>query len=51
MLLTPGATSEPARPPLKVGIYFWHLRAWDIHFWRGDHGVPTVALRNPNDTG
>jgi hypothetical protein len=26
----------------------WHPRVWDVHVWRGDDGVPTVAFANPN---
>jgi hypothetical protein len=51
MLLTPDATGEPPRPQLKVGIYFWHPQAWDIHFWSGEDGVPTVSFHNPKDPG
>jgi hypothetical protein len=47
MLLTPGATTEPPRPQVAAGIYFWHPRAWDIHFWRGEDGLPTIAFANP----
>jgi hypothetical protein len=51
MLLTPDARGEPPRPQLKVGIYFWHPRPWDIHFWSGEDGVPTISLHNPEDPG
>jgi hypothetical protein len=51
MLLTPDATGEPSRPQLKVGIYFWQPRAWDIHFWSGEDGVPTISFHNPKDPG
>jgi hypothetical protein len=51
MLLTPGAKVEPPRPPSKVGIHFWHPRVWDIHFWIGEEGVPTVSFNNPKDPG
>ena len=51
MLLTPEATTEPPRPQRKVGLYFWHPRAWAIHFWSGDDGVPTIAFHNPKDPG
>ena len=51
MLLTPDARGEPPRPQLKVGIYFWHPRAWDIHFWNGGDGVPTISFHNPKDPG
>jgi hypothetical protein len=47
MLVTPDATAAPPRPQRKVGISFWHPRVWDIHFWIGDDGVPTVSLDNP----
>jgi len=50
MRLTPGAASEPPRP-MDIGILFWHPAVWDIHFWVGDDGVPTVALHNPRDPG
>lgn len=46
MLLTPGATAEPARPP-GLAAHFWHPRAWDLHVWADDDGVPTVAFHNP----
>jgi hypothetical protein len=45
--VTPDATAEPPRPQLNVGIYFWHPRVWDIHFWIGEDGVPTISLDNP----
>jgi hypothetical protein len=47
MLLTPGATTEPPRPQHNVGIYFWHPRAWDIHYWIGEDGVPTISFNKP----
>jgi hypothetical protein len=50
MLLTPDARGEPPRPQLKVGIYFWHPRAWDIHFWSGEDGVPTISFHNVQKT-
>ena len=46
MLLTPGATSEPPRP--DAAVFFWHPRAWDLHVWAGEDGVPTIAYENPN---
>lgn len=46
MLLTPDATAEPPRPPVRAGILMWHPRVWDIHFWMSDNG-PTVAFDNP----
>jgi hypothetical protein len=51
MLLTPGARTEPPRPQRTDDFYFWHPRAWAIHFWVGDDGVPTVAFHNPKDPG
>jgi hypothetical protein len=51
MRLTPGATTEPPRPQRAVGLYFWHPRAWAIHFWSGDDGVPTISFHNPKDPG
>jgi hypothetical protein len=48
MRLTPGAASEPPRPSGDdVAIHFWHPRAWDLHLWLGDDGLPTVAFANP----
>jgi hypothetical protein len=47
MHLTPGAAMEPARPR-ELAIHMWHPRVWDVHVWRGDDGVPTVAFANPN---
>jgi len=47
MLITPDAVKEPPRPQLNVGIYYWHPRFWDIHFWIGDDGVPTISYANP----
>jgi hypothetical protein len=47
MLLTPGVAAEPPPPETDVGVYFWHPRAWSIHYWRGDDGEPTVAFDNP----
>jgi hypothetical protein len=46
MLLTPGAETEPPRPPIKTGVHFWHPSGWDIHFWIGND-VPTIAFDNP----
>lgn len=51
MHLTPGAAEEPPRPDLPAGIHMWHPQIWDIHFWRGADGVPTISFNNPNDTG
>jgi hypothetical protein len=51
MLLTPGATAEPPRPQLKVGIHLWHPQVWDIHYWIGDDGVPTISFANPKAPG
>jgi hypothetical protein len=51
MLVTPDATAEPPRPQLKVGIDFWHPRVWDIHFWIGEDGVPTISFANPKAPG
>lgn len=48
MRLTPGATAEPPRPSDEdVAIHFWHPRAWDLHLWVGDDGLPTIAFANP----
>jgi hypothetical protein len=47
MVLTPAATSEPTPTPSNVAKYFWHPRAWDIHFWLGESGVPVIADENP----
>ncbi len=46
MILTPGAEREPPRPT-GVGVFFWHPQTWDIHFWAGEDGVPTIAFDNP----
>jgi hypothetical protein len=46
MHLTPGAAMEPARSR-ELTIHMWHPRVWDVHVWRGDDGVPTVAFANP----
>ena len=46
MHLTPGAMTEPPRPA-DLAIHMWHPRVWDLHVWRGDDGVPTVAFANP----
>jgi hypothetical protein len=51
MVLTPDATAEPSRPQLPAPVHFWHPRVWDVHFWRGDDGVPTVSLHNPKARG
>lgn len=51
MHLTPGAEVEPARPNLTTGILFWHPRAWDVHLWLGNDGVPTVSFENPRNRG
>jgi hypothetical protein len=48
MTLTPGAAAEPPRRQLEAGVHFWHPQVWDIHFWAGDDGVPTVSFANPN---
>ena len=48
MHLTPGATTEPPRPP-GLAIHMWHPRVWDLHVWRGGKGVPTVSFANPNE--
>jgi hypothetical protein len=50
MLLTPDASTEPSRPPVEAGIYFWHPRVWDIHFWIGPH-APAVAFEYPRNPG
>jgi hypothetical protein len=47
MLLTPGEAAEPRRPSVPAGVLLWHPRLWDLHVWRGDAGVPTIALDNP----
>lgn len=45
MLVTPGATAEPARPSDKASnIWYWHPRAWDIHLWIDASGLPRVTL-------
>lgn len=42
------ATSEPPAPPdVPAPVHFWHPRVWDIHFWRGEEGVPDVTFDNP----
>lgn len=51
MLVTPDAATEPPRPQTDAGILFWHPRVWDIHFWIGDDGVPTISFANPNAPG
>ena len=48
MHLTPGATTEPPRPA-DLAVHMWHPRVWDLHVWRGDHGVPTVSFANPRE--
>ncbi len=44
MLITAGAESEPARPEGASGIWYWHPRAWDVHFWIDPSGDPRVTL-------
>ena len=51
MLVTPGALTEPPRPQLDVGIHSWHHPWWDIHFWIGEDGVPTISFANPKAPG
>jgi hypothetical protein len=51
MHLTPDASVEPPRPQLEAGILMWHPRLWDIHYWIGEDGVPTVSYANPNAPG
>jgi hypothetical protein len=51
MLATPDATGEPPRPQLPVGIYLWHEKQWDLHFWIQDDGVPTISFANPKAPG
>jgi hypothetical protein len=46
MHLTPGATTEPPRPP-GLKILMWHPRVWALHAWRGGDGVPSTAFANP----
>jgi hypothetical protein len=48
MLLTPKATAAPAHPEHQSSGYFWHPRAWDLHFWIGADGVPDVSFHNPD---
>lgn len=48
MHLTPGATTEPPRPA-GLAIHMWHPRVWDLHVWRGEHGVPTISFANPRE--
>jgi hypothetical protein len=36
-----------ANPPAAVPPDFPHSRLWDIHFWLGTDGVPTISLLNP----
>jgi hypothetical protein len=47
MRLTPEATGVPPDSEQEGRDYFWHPRAWDIHFWVGTDGVPTVSFHNP----
>jgi hypothetical protein len=47
MHVTPGATKEPPRPA-GLAIHMWHPQGWDLHVWRGEDGVPTVAFANPH---
>jgi hypothetical protein len=47
MYLTPGAATEPPRPP-GLAIHMWHPQIWDLHVWRGEDGVARVAFANPN---
>jgi hypothetical protein len=51
MLTTPGASSEPRRPQLEVGIHHWHPALWDIHFWIEEDGVPMISYANPRAPG
>jgi hypothetical protein len=51
MHLTPGAAAAPPHPDLKTGIFFWHPRAWSIHFWIGSDGTPDVSFANPGRNG
>jgi hypothetical protein len=51
MLATPDAVTEPSRPSLPVGIYRWHPKQWDLHFWIQDDGVPTISFANPKAPG
>jgi hypothetical protein len=47
MVLTPGATSEPARKP-SAPTYFWHPSMWDLHIWMTSAGVPVISDANPD---
>jgi hypothetical protein len=47
MRLTPGAATEPTRPP-GLAMHMWHPQVWDLHVWRGEDGTPTVAFANPS---
>jgi hypothetical protein len=46
MRLTPDAVTEPVRPD-GLAIHMWHPRVWELHVWRGDDDVPTIAYANP----
>jgi hypothetical protein len=48
MHLTPGTTQEPARPA-GLAIHMWHPQVWDLHVWKGENGVPTIAFANPRE--
>jgi hypothetical protein len=48
MRLTPDATDAPPHSEHEGRDYFWHPRAWDIHFWVGDDGVPAISFHNPH---
>jgi hypothetical protein len=51
MTVTAGAREEPARPATGVPIYYWHPQLWDIHFWVGGGGIPTISPANPRAPG
>ena len=47
MILSPGATREPARKP-GAPVYFWHPSVWDLHVWMTPSGAPVISDANPD---
>lgn len=47
MAVTREIEAEPPPPTTGPAGYFWHPRGWDVHFWRGEDGVPEVTFHNP----
>jgi hypothetical protein len=51
MIVTPGAREEPVRAESDVPVLYWHPQLWDIHFWIGTDGLPTISPANPHASG